>query len=67
MPIPLLREPCPECGARPKHLPDCPVLLEWKRDQDIKRLLIALEFGYKSCEKGHNIQMTVENFLKEIN
>jgi hypothetical protein len=29
-------------------------------------LLLAMEFGYRQCEKGNNIQMARENFKKTI-
>lgn len=66
MTLPPLKQPCSECHAIPQHLPDCPVLVDYQQEQHTRTLLLAVEFGYRYCEKGHNLEATLAKFV-EVN
>lgn len=61
-----LRQPCPECHAQPRHLPECPVLVEYEHEQFVRTMRTAVEFGYRSCESGKNLEQTLIDFAKTL-
>ena len=37
-----------------------------KNEYSKNQMLLAMEYGYKQCEKGNNFQMAKANFLLDL-